>query len=85
MRHFALAGPAGLFVAAAMIGLAFFPASAQSDAQIRQRIIRESIAAYPGSCPCPYNVDRPAMRCAQRLQPAGRLCADLLCARRRRR
>lgn len=66
MRHFALAGPAGLFVAAATIGLALSPASAQSDAQIRQRIIRESIAAYPGSCPCPYNVDRGGRRCGGR-------------------
>lgn len=30
-------------------------AARQSDAQIRQAIIRESIANYPGRCPCPYN------------------------------
>ncbi len=65
MRHFVLAGPAGLFVAAT-IGLALSPASAQSDTQIRQRIVRESIAAYPGSCPCPYSVDRGGRRCGGR-------------------
>lgn len=38
----------------------------QSEAQIKQRIIRESIAAYPGSCPCPYNVDRAGRSCGRR-------------------
>ena len=66
MRGFTLAGPSGLFVAAATLGIACSAASAQSDAQIRQRIIRESIAAYPGSCPCPYNVDRGGRRCGAR-------------------
>lgn len=42
------------------------PALAQSDAQIRQRIIRESIASYPGPCPCPYNTDRAGRRCGAR-------------------
>jgi len=38
----------------------------QSDAQIRQRLIRQSIASYPGSCPCPYSVDRAGRRCGGR-------------------
>jgi choline dehydrogenase-like flavoprotein len=42
------------------------PAAAQTDAQIRQRLIRQSIAAYPGSCPCPYNTDRAGRRCGAR-------------------
>lgn len=43
------------------------PALAQrSDAQIRQEIIRQSIAAYPGNCPCPYNTDRAGRRCGAR-------------------
>ena len=29
--------------------------SGLSDAQIKQRIIKQSIAEYPGNCPCPYN------------------------------
>lgn len=66
MRRFALAGPGGLFIAAATIGLACSAASAQSDAQIRQRIIRESIASYAGSCPCPYSVMRNGRSCGRR-------------------
>ena len=42
------------------------PAAAQSDAQVKQRIIRESIAAYSGSCPCPYNTDRAGRSCGRR-------------------
>ena len=30
-------------------------ADTPSDAQARQHMIAESIAAYPGHCPCPYN------------------------------
>jgi hypothetical protein len=56
----------------AALVLAFTAATAatqawgQSDAQVKQRIIRQSIAAYPGSCPCPYNVDRGGRRCGAR-------------------
>jgi hypothetical protein len=42
------------------------PAVAQSDAQIRQRMISESIASYSGSCPCPYNTDRAGRSCGRR-------------------
>jgi hypothetical protein len=31
-----------------------------------QRAIRQSIATYSGSCPCPYNVDRAGRRCGAR-------------------
>lgn len=64
MRRFALAGPIGLAVAIA--GLALAPAAAQSDAQVRQQIIRQSIAAYPGPCPCPYSVMRNGRSCGRR-------------------
>lgn len=37
-----------------------------SNAEIVQRIIEESIASYPGNCPCPYNVDRAGRRCGGR-------------------
>jgi uncharacterized protein YraI len=37
-----------------------------SDSQIRKKIIRDSISSYPGSCPCPYNVDRGGRRCGGR-------------------
>jgi hypothetical protein len=55
------------FIFALLAGaLAASPALAQSDAQIRQRMIRESIASYPSSCPCPYNSDRAGRSCGRR-------------------
>lgn len=43
------------------------PVSAQqSDTEVRQRIIDQSIARYSGSCPCPYNTDRAGRRCGGR-------------------
>jgi len=59
----------GTFAAMAVVAatLAFgSQASAQSDAQIKQRLIRQSIANYSGSCPCPYNVDRGGRSCGRR-------------------
>ena len=38
----------------------------KTDGQIKQDIIAASIAAYRGSCPCPYNVDRGGRRCGAR-------------------
>ena len=40
--------------------------SGKTDAEIRQEIIKESIASYRGNCPCPYNVDRAGRRCGAR-------------------
>lgn len=37
-----------------------------SDAQIRQILIAESIAAYSGNCPCPYSRARNGSRCGRR-------------------
>jgi hypothetical protein len=37
-----------------------------SDAQIKQFLIDESIAAYSGNCPCPYNTARNGSRCGRR-------------------
>jgi hypothetical protein len=67
VRYFAAAHPAALALAAAaaFAGLGA-PAAAQRDAAIKQRLIRESIAAYPGNCPCPYNTDRAGRRCGGR-------------------
>lgn len=42
------------------------PAAAQSEAAIKQKIIKESIASYPGNCPCPYNTDRAGRSCGKR-------------------
>jgi len=41
-------------------------ATTKSDAQIRQGLIRQSIASYRGSCPCPYNTDRAGRSCGAR-------------------
>jgi len=39
---------------------------AETDQQIKQKIIRESLAGYRGNCPCPYNVDRAGRSCGRR-------------------
>ena len=54
-----------------LLSLAAAPASSQQRApagerQIRQQIIDESIASYPGNCPCPYNVMRNGRACGGR-------------------
>ena len=38
----------------------------KTDADIKQILIEESIARYPGNCPCPYNVDRAGRQCGKR-------------------
>lgn len=58
-------------VCAVMLSLAVIssPAVARSnlsDAQIKQRIIKESIASYPGNCPCPENRASNGSRCGGR-------------------
>ena len=55
-------------VAATIVALAISPQAQarESDAQVRQRLIRESIASYPGNCPCPYNSDRAGRSCGGR-------------------
>ncbi len=36
-----------------------------ADAQVKKAIIAESIASYPGNCPCPYNTARNGSRCGK--------------------
>lgn len=46
-----------------------------SNDQIKQEIIRRSIASYPGPCPCPYNIMRNGRRCGGKSaysRPGGR-------------
>ena len=46
----------------------------KTDDEIKQEIIKESIAAYPGPCACPFNVDRAGHRCGRRsayIRPGG--------------
>src|SRR5256884_9877525 len=39
--------------------------STKTNAEIRQEIIKQSIASYKGSCPCPYSVDRAGRMCGR--------------------
>ncbi|WP_425452617.1 hypothetical protein [Edaphovirga cremea] len=41
-------------------------AGTMSDEQVKQQIIKESISAYPGNCPCPFNSARNGSRCGKR-------------------
>jgi hypothetical protein len=75
MPHYALA-------LALLLGTSLSPASVEgparlqqdagakqrklTDAQIKQVLIDESIAAYAGNCPCPYNTDRRGRSCGRR-------------------
>lgn len=48
---------------------------------IARRLIEQSIQAYPGNCPCPYNRDRAGRKCGKRSaysKPGGRspLCYE---------
>ena len=61
-------------------GIDSLPCS-MSDVEIRRILIRQSIARYSGSCPCPYNTDRAGRRCGGRSaysRPGGAspLCYD---------
>lgn len=40
--------------------------SVLSDAQIKQKVIEESIAQYPGPCACPFNHSRNGSSCGKR-------------------
>lgn len=44
----------------------FAKGSAISDAQIKENIIKESIADYPGTCACPFNRARNGSSCGKR-------------------
>ena len=51
------------------LGLLLVAGAAQartSDAQIRQRIISESIRSHGGYCVCPYQKDRKGKTCGRR-------------------
>jgi hypothetical protein len=56
-------------LAGALLAALSIAAQAKSDLtteQIKQAIIKESIASYPGNCPCPYNAARNGSRCGGR-------------------
>ena len=51
---------------AILTGLSAAGAEPLTDAQVRNLIIQQSLASYPGNCPCPYNSDRAGRRCGGR-------------------
>jgi len=55
-------------VLAALLGIAAAQIKqvAKTNAEIRQEIIKQSIASYKGTCPCPYSVDRAGRMCGRR-------------------
>jgi hypothetical protein len=59
-------GFAVLLTAFTLLGSSALARAPLSDAQVRQTIIKESIAGYSGSCPCPYNKARNASNCGGR-------------------
>ncbi len=40
--------------------------AAPSDEEVKRLIIQESIASYPGNCPCPYNRAANGSKCGKR-------------------
>lgn len=53
-------------LAVALVVSASAVAKGETDAQVRKAIISESIASYPGNCPCPYNTASNGSRCGGR-------------------
>lgn len=56
------------FAAAAVLvsPLALAKTGGPSDDEVARRLIAESIASYPGNCPCPYNSARNGSACGRR-------------------
>lgn len=48
------------------IDIAIAKTNGLSDSQIKQKIIEESIADYPGTCACPFNQARNGSSCGKR-------------------
>ena len=60
-----------------VLALVLIPALsyAVTDQEVRDMIIKESLQAYPGNCPCPYNLMRNGRSCGGRSaysRPGGR-------------
>jgi hypothetical protein len=55
------------FVLPVLLSCVAIPGLAQSvtDNQIRFLMIRDSIASFPGSCPCPYSTDSTGNQCGK--------------------
>ncbi len=64
MRHLFL--PAIVAITLCAASPVFSKTQRLSDEQVKQYIVDESIAAYSGNCPCPYNSARNGSRCGKR-------------------
>jgi hypothetical protein len=53
-------------LAAILLVIGAAHAATLTNTQIKQAVIQESLASYPGTCPCPYNVDRRGHSCGRR-------------------
>lgn len=56
---------ASLMLVAAPLGFTG-QARAQSEDEIRRAVVEQSIANYPGACPCPYSLQRNGQPCGNR-------------------
>ncbi len=67
MNRTRLAGTTAFLLILLTIALGFAAAqtakTAKTNAEIRQEIIKQSIASYKGSCPCPYSADGTGRMC----------------------
>lgn len=61
-----LIAPMAITLAMGMLPSFAYSRSELTNEQIKQAIIQQSIASYPGNCPCPYNVARNGSRCGKR-------------------
>jgi hypothetical protein len=66
MRRVLLALSLALSLAVAPVWCQTSKSTGKTDAQIKQEIIKVSIANYSGNCPCPYNRDRAGRSCGRR-------------------
>ena len=55
-----------IFLLALAFGIAAGQKTEKTDEEVKQILIKESIANYSGNCPCPYNTDRAGHKCGKR-------------------
>lgn len=55
-----------VMLGALFFNTASFAAEELTDQKIAQILIEQSLNAYSGNCPCPYNTDRAGRSCGRR-------------------
>lgn len=66
MKTRSIAFSMAMAISILFVGAAEAKSSKQTDDQIRQLIIEDSIASYPGVCACPFNSARNGSSCGRR-------------------